>query len=329
MQQRLTFADRQWIGFWFGLGKSRRQIGQLIRRDHTVVGRELTRNRSQSGYAAESAHAYAERRTTTSHRWQKLGKDPRLKAWVVDRLLEDWSPEQIAGRLETHPSYGLKGKTVSAETVYQFIYSSEGQLLGLWKHLRRRQPQRRPVKTRRMRPTLIRDRTSIWDRPEEATNRTAFGHWESDTVEGRRSRPGGLSVQVERLSRLTHITLLTSKRSEETIDALIRTVERVPRGTVCSVTLDNGPEGARHTVLQKEYEIPTYFCDPYCSWQKGTVENTNGLIRQYFPKQFDPRQTTAHQVRWAEERLNNRPRKILNYQTPNEVFTQLSGALGS
>lgn len=325
-QQRLTFVNRQWIEFGTKLEWTSRRIGLWIDRDQSVVSRELARNDDWFGYSAERAQEYAERRLEMkSH--SKLGKDPRLKEWVVGRLSEDWSPEEIAGRLQERPPPDLLGKSLCPETIYQFVYSKEGQWLELWRNLRRRHLQRRPLRTRQARPTLIAERTSIHDRPEEVNQRTTFGHWESDTVEGRRSRPGGLSVQVERLSRFTLITLLGSKRAEETADALVRTVERVPQGAIQSVTFDNGPEGARHAVLQTEYGIHTYFADPYCSWQKGSVENMNGFIRQYFPKRFDPTTTTAAQVRVVEDRLNHRPRKCLNYLTPFERFTELSGAL--
>ncbi|MBI4022922.1 IS30 family transposase [Candidatus Berkelbacteria bacterium] len=327
-QERLTFRDRQWIEFGAALGWSCRQIGRHVRRNHSVVVRELNRNSDHFGYEADRAQHYATRREAGKSQL-KLGKDPRLKEWVVERLQEDWSPEQIAGRLRHHPPKELRDRQVCHETIYQFVYNSEGQWLDLWRCLRRRHQMRRPVRTRQTRPTLIPERTSIHLRPEAVNDRTILGHWESDTVEGRRGRPGGLSVQVERLSRFTLMTLLGSKRAEETADALVRTVERLPQGTVRSVTFDNGPEGAKHTVLQGEYGIPTYFTDPYCSWQKGTVENMNGFIRQYFPKRFDPTTTTDDQVRRAEDRLNHRPRKCLTYQTPAEVFATLSGALAS
>lgn len=327
-QQRLTFVNRQWIEFWVGLGKSGREIAQQLGRCHTDVNRELSRNSDQFGYSAERAQDYTDRRAKLKSR-PKLTKDPRLKDWVVARLGEDWSPEEIAGRLREYPPDEVQGKYVCHETIYQFVYSNEGHDFGVWRHLRRSQPTRRPHGQRHQRRTLIPERTSIHERPEEVAKRTTFGHWESDTVEGRRSRPGGLSVQVERVSRFTLLTLLGSKRADETADALIRTVERVPTGTVQSVTFDNGPEGAQHAVLRETYGISTYFADPYCSWQKGTVENTNGLIRQYFPKKFDPTTTKTEEVAYVEDRLNNRPRKCLTYRTPAEVFSTLRGALAS
>lgn len=328
-QERLTFRDRQWIEFWDGLEKGIREIGRLVGRDHSVISRELIRNGSPViPYRAETAQEYADRRMKLKSQ-PKLLRNPTLCAWVVDRLQEDWSPEEIAGRSKEYPPPELHGKTVSAETVYQSIYHDEGQFLGLWRQLRRHCPVRRQRGARQSRRILIPERTSIHDRPKEVDQRTVFGHWESDTVEGRRSRSGGLSVQTERMSRFTHITLLTSKQAGETADALVRTVERVPQGAVCSVTFDNGSEGVRHTVLKTEYGIQTFFCDPYSPWQKGTVENMNGFIRQYFPKQFDPTTATREQVQLAEHRLNHRPRKVLNYRTPYEVFTQLSGALAS
>ena len=328
-QQRLTFHDRQWIEFGRRLRWTMRKIGDWIGRDHSVVSRELDRNTHELlGYNAVRAET-ATRRREAEKSQPKLDKDPRLKAWVVARLEDDWSPDEIAGRLREHPPADLAGKYVCHETIYQFVYSDEGHDFGVWRHLRRSQPTRQPHGQRHPRRTLIPERTSIHLRPEEVNERTVFGHWESDTVEGRRSRPGGLSVQVERMSRFTLLTLLGSKRAEETADALVRTVERAPAGAVQSVTLDNGSEGAQHTVLKHEYGIQTYFADPYCSWQKGSVENMNGFIRQYFPKKFDPTTTTTEEVSYVEDRLNQRPRKCLAYQTPAEVFSTLSGALAT
>ena len=326
---RLTQEERIWIAFWHRLGKSGREIGDIVGRCHTDINRELKRNSGRLGYSADRAGNYAERRMIVSHTWTKLGKDPRLKKWVVDRLNGDWSPEQVCGRLEKYPLPELNGKRLCHETVYRFIYTNEGQRLKLWQHLRRRQSQRRPLRTRRTRPTLIPERTSIHERSEAVNERIELGHWETDTVIGRQSSKPVLSVQVERVSRLTRIRKVANTTAAETLTALERMITSVPHGTVKTLTFDNGHEGARHTVLKDRYELETYFCDPYCSWQKGTVENTNGLIRQYFRKKTDLTLITDEQVRLAENKLNTRPRKILSYATPNERFEQLSGALAS
>ncbi len=323
---RLTNKERIWIGFWKRLGKSGREIADLVGREQSVVNRELRRNRDQFGYAPERAETYTARRAA-AHSRTKLSKDPRLKAWVVERLEDDWSPEEVAGRLKNHPPSHLRGKAISMETIYQFVYSEEGRELGLWRHLRRSQPRRQPRAARRTRPTLISERTSIHDRPEEVNERTTPWHWESDSIVG----PGqpALSVQEERLSRLTRLHKVANKTADETLVAIERTVDSVPHGTVATMTFDNGGEGAKHTELRSRYDIQTYCADPYCSWQKGSVENTNGLIRQYFPKKTNFATVTDEQVKFVEDRLNNRPRKRLDFLTPNERFTQLTGALAS
>ena len=328
-QQRLTLEERIWIGFWHRLGKSGREIGFLVGRCHTDVNRELKRNRGQLGYVAGRAQEYAHRRACFSHARTKLGKDPRLKEWVVGRLREDWSPEQVCGRLAHHPPPGFRRRRLCCETVYQFIYTNEGQTLGLWRHLRRRKPRRRPIRIRHTRPTLITERTSIHDRPEVVKERIELGHWETDTVIGRQASKPSLSVQVERVTRLTRIHRVLNTTADETLAALEKTIDSVPYGLVKTLTFDNGHEGAKHMTLKDRYELQTYFCDPYCSWQKGTVENTNGLIRQYFPKKTDFTPVTNDQIQFAEDQLNSRPRKTLGYDTPNERFQQLTGALAS
>ena len=323
---RLTQNERIWIGFWKRLGKSGREIADLVGRDHTVVNRELRRNTDRLGYSPERAATYAARRVA-AHSRTKLSKDPRLKEWVVERLEDDWSPEEVAGRLAKYPPKHLRGRSISMETIYQFIYSEEGRELGLWRHLRRSQPRRQSRGMRRTRPPLIQERTSIHDRPEEVNERTTPWHWESDSIVG----PGqpALSVQEERLSRLSRLHKVANKTADETLVAIERTVDSVPAGTIATMTFDNGGEGARHTELRSRYDIATYFADPYKSWQKGSVENTNGLIRQYFPKRTNFAAVTDEQVKFVEDRLNNRPRKRLDYLTPNERFTQLAGALTS
>lgn len=325
---RLTLEERIWIAFWHRLGKSGRAIGDIIGRDHTDVNRELRRNAGQLGYVAKRAQKYAERRAQ-KHSFTKLSKDPRLKRWVIACLRDDWSPDQVSGRLVSDPPAALVGKSLCLESIYQFIYSEEGQRLKLWQHLRRHRPQRRSWRKRRTRPTLIAERTSIHERSEVVNERIELGHWETDTVIGRQASKPVLSVQVERVSRLTRIHRIANTTAEETLAALERTIDSVPHGFVKTLTFDNGHEGAKHMILQDRYELQTYFCDPYCSWQKGTVENTNGLIRQYFEKKKDLTFVTDDQVQLAENRLNNRPRKTLGYETPNERFQRLSGALAS
>lgn len=321
MVQRLTEFERQQIAAFRRQGLSVRAVARRLGRNHSVVSRELCRNAGALGYSATRAQQYAKRRGHKTNR-HILEKDPKLLDWVTARLWEDWSPEQIAGRLEKHPSPELAGKRVSYESIYRYIYAEASHL---YHRLRKAHPRRYPKSGRTPRTGPVLGKTSIWDRPQIVNDRAEIGHWEADTVEGKRTTTDHLSVHEERLTRFTRIHRIHGKGGQATLVALKATIQSVPKGFVRSVTFDNGFENTQHRKLR----IPTYFCDPYSSWQKGSVENTNGLIRQYFPKRTDFTHVTDNQIRFVENRLNNRPREILNYRTPNEMVIDLGGALNS
>lgn len=303
-----------------------REIAKRVGRDHSVVSRELSRNRSPHFvYEAGKAGYFSARRAKKTNK-RKLLKSAYLREYVVSKLRLGWSPEQISGRIRVEKPEELAGLEVSYEAIYQFIYEEEPWL---YHQLRRKKPVRRYQKTRKPQRLKIPERVSVWERPAVATNRTQIGHFESDTVVGR-GHKGYLSVQYERTIQLVRISQLNSLRSEATAEALEQTVESLPAGFVRSITFDNGNENVRHTEIKRAYNISTYFCDPGAPYQKGGVENINGLIRQYFPKWRDL-STVSHQEAYkVQERVNNRPRKKLNYQTPNEMLQQYqSGALNS
>jgi IS30 family transposase len=318
--ERLTSVEREQIASWKRRGFGVRDIARRLGRDHSVVSREVRRNAGQVlPYEAAKAQHFAERR---SHRTNRaiLEKDPELLKWVTARLWDDWSPEQIAGRLKKDPPPEVTGNYVCHESIYAYIYSAAPHL---YHRLRKAHPRRYPKHGRTPRTGPILGKTSIWDRPQLVNDRTEVGHWEADTVEGRRTTSDHLSVHEERQTRFTRIHRIHGKAGPATLAALRATMRSVPAAFAKSFTFDNGFENTQHRKLH----LPTYFCDPYSSWQKGSVENTNGLIRQYFPKRTDFTKITDKQIQFVEDRLNNRPRKILNYQTPTEAVTSLSGAL--
>ena len=321
MVTRLSEFERQQIAAFRRQGLSVRAVARRVGRDHSVVSRELCRNAGALGYSAVRAHQYAKRRGHKTNR-HVLTKDPKLLKLVTARLGDDWSPEQIAGRLEELPPVELVGKRVSYESIYRYIYAEAPHL---YHRLRKAHPRRYPKLGRKPQKTRITGRASIWERPQVVSDRAEIGHWEADTVEGKRTTSDHLSVHEERLTRLTRIHRIHGKYAPATLTALRQTIRSVPDGFVRSITFDNGLENAHHQRLR----LPTYFCDPYKSWQKGAVENTNGLIRQYFPKKTDFTKVTDNQIQFVEQRLNNRPRKILSYRTPNEIVQNLSGALNS
>jgi len=197
--------------------------------------------------------------------------------------------------------------------------------MGLYQYLVRKHKKRIRKFSRKPRNNQgILYTTPIKYRPKEINERQEFGHWESDSIVSKKSKPA-LSVQAERVSRLVRMTKINNMSANETEEVIKLQIECLGTENIKSLTFDNGGEGANHWKIRNEYHIETYFCDPYCSWQKGTVENTNGLIRRYFPKGTNFETITRQQIYDTQERLNNRPRKILEYKTPSEVWEENTG----
>lgn len=317
--QHITYYERQIIEVELRKGKSKRAIARHLGRDHRVVAREIYRNSGEVlPYTAVSA-----RRIATRHEQErtkkKLERDEDLKNHVVSELRNQVSPEQIAGTLAKYPPAHLNGKTICHETIYQYIYAGEGRYEYLYPNLRKGRPKRRKQRARKPRKITILERISIHQRPREVTLKKRFGHWESDTVVCKKQRQA-VSVQYERKSQLVRLHKVADRSSQATETALRNTIASLPQTLFRSMTFDNGGEGACHTKIRDEYGIHTYFCDAYASWQKGGVENINGLIRQYIPKNTDLQQMTDEEMYAIQEKLNNRPRKNLNYLTPNQVI---------
>lgn len=323
--QRVTFYERQVIEAKLRQKRSHRHIARFLRRDRRVIDREVERNCGDySPYTATTAQRIADQRERKRIR-KKLERDPVLRAHVVAELREDRSPEQIAGRLREQPALTpLAGKRICAETVYQYIYVGAGRFEYLYPHLRRGRHRRHRQRARTPKKVLIPARISIHERPEEVAAKSRVGHWESDTAVCRKQQ-GALSVQYERKIQLLRLHKVADRSAEETTAALHDTVASLPQDLFRTMTFDNGGEGAGHGELRQAYGIATYFCDAYASWQKGGVENMNGLIRQYIPKDAALDAMTDADIRVIQEKLNNRPRKSLNYLTPNEVIAREVG----
>lgn len=311
----LTHYDREIIAHHLNAGLSISGIARLINRDRSVVWREVRRNKGQlHPYVAAKAHHFSTRRAKRNT-WSKLTQHPRLWQYVERRLRTGWSPEQIAGRLKNHPPPSLGGLTISYEAIYQHIYTHAPHL---YHYLRKQHPTRRKPRSRQSQVTIP-DRVSIWERPAVVTERVEPGHLETDLMFGRRATTA-LSVQVERVTKVLSLARLDRHTAAENLEALKHTVETLPTGFVKSVTFDNGSENVHHRTLTDEYGVSTYFCDTYKGWQKGTVENSIGLLREYIPKGCDLTQLDQVTLYRIQETLNNRPRKQLNYQTPNEAL---------
>ncbi|QFT85261.1 Integrase core domain protein [Halomonas sp. THAF12] len=247
---------------------------------------------------------------------------PSMIAAVVDRLREEWSPEQISSFMAP-----LSGVGVSHQWIYSLIWDDKAHGGDLWQHLR--QPKRRSKHRAQAKSAglgKIPNRVGIEHRSAEVDDRRFIGHWEGDTVvQGHKQ--SGLVTLVERRSGYLLAARLPRLSAELTQKAMIRLL-KPRRGAVQTITLINGSEFADHETVAQAVTAATYFCDPYCSGQRGTNENTNGLIRQYFPKGTDFRRVTDAKLRKVVEKLNDRPRKRLEYRTPAQVFLgEYSGAL--
>lgn len=330
--QVLTSVQRQWIEFLNNKGKGPREIGRFLKRNHTVIGRELKRNtKPGKKYSAVTAQKLADFKARKTNK-RKLDKDRELHDYVVRKIKEGLSPDEVAGELKNYPPKTLLGKTISYEAIYDYIYNGEGKWEGLYHHLRKKHRQRRKKCGRKKQKIAIPERISIHLRPEVVNERKREGDWETDTVKFTKQK-ASLSVQYERKLMLARIHKVKDGTAEETQTAISKSIESLPQELFLSLTWDNGKEGVCHTKIRDGYNIETYFCDPYASWQKGGVENLNGLIREYLPRETDMATITDEDIYRIQERLNNRPRKKLGYLSPNKAlvaFTkQLTGALNS
>jgi len=324
---KLTYFERQVLESGLRVGKSVRAIARCLNRDYRVLQREANRHTPTHGpYTAALAQAKTKTREQNRH-LPKLAqpKHQGLKEYITSRLREDLSPEQIAGVLANQPPPELRGAVVCAETIYQYVYGDEGRKQRLHQHLRRAHKKRQQRWARKARSSPIPQRISIHLRPEGINARASLGHWESDTLEGKRGTQGNVSVQYERKFQLARLHKLTGKTAGETEAAIRQSVRSLPEELWQSITFDNGREGATHLNLTHDFHLATYFCDPYASWQKGGVENLNGLIRQYLPKGADLSRLTEDYLYAIQERLNNRPRKSLNYLSPNQALARELG----
>lgn len=318
--KQFTLEDREILEDLLRRGVSYRGIGLRLHKSHSSIGDEIKRNNCVDGrYRSVQAHKKARIRNIQKRRRPKIEISPGLKLFIVCKILcEQWSPEQIDRVLRIKSG----GKVViSHETIYQFIYSEEGKKLKLYQHLRRKKrPERQPCGIRKRRHT-IKDRVSIHRRHEKIDKRQEFGHWETDLMIFSNQK-FVLAVTVERLTRYTIATILPNKTALEMKSALARVILDSGQLNVKSITFDNGSENVLHHELKYEFpELETYFCDPYCSWQKGLVENTNGLLRQYFPRSIDLGRISQREMDLVVTKINNRPRKCLHFISPSLSFS--------
>lgn len=316
---RMTKQERDRIAVLRSRGLTWRLIAHRLGRSHSSLLREWRRNGRGRLYLSHRAQEQAVHRLRESHRRKRL-KTYALREDVETLLRQGWSPEIIAGRLARQ----MGRPVISHEAIYQWIYAEARYLIGC---LVRSHPKRWPryYSPHAKRGRRIPERVPIAQRPLEAQTRQQSGHWETDLLVDRGS--GALQVTVERQTRYTRVQKLSRKTAAVSSAALFQIFSSVPKPLRRSVTYDNGPENVEHLRLAP-LGLRSYFCEPYHSWEKGTVENTNGLLRRFLPKKTDLATISPERIREIESWLNNRPRKCLGFQTPAEAFSAL-GAIAA
>jgi IS30 family transposase len=305
--KQLTQEQRYQIKALLKTRQSKPEIAAVVGVDRSTIYREIKRNRGQRGYRPKQAHhkALARRkgkakRRITSQDWQR----------VEEKLREDWSPEQISGRLKE------TGLAVSAEWIYLHVYADKRAGGDLWKHLRQ-QKKRRKRASGRDRRGKIPNRVGIEERPEIVEQRKRLGDWEGDTIIGK-GHCGAILTLVDRKSGYLLLGRLPKRSAERVAQQATRLLGSVPHQE--TLTLDNGKEFAKHEQIATQTGIEIYFARPYASWERGSNENTNGLIRQYLPKERRLDDLEDQELQAIMTTLNHRPRKRLDFRTPHEVF---------
>ena len=305
--KHLSQAERYQIHALMKAGHDQSQIAKLLDRHKSTISRELSRNTGSRGYRPKQACEMS------ADRAQNSRNAPTVEPWVREAacalLCIQWSPEQIASQLP-----------ISHETVYQHVYADKAQGGTLWKHLRCQKQKRKRYASGRDRRGQIPNRRPLSERPLHIEARRQVGHWECDTVIGA-SHKGAVVTMVERKSGYAVMAKVEKKTSELVSSAIVDKLQPLA-ARVKTLTFDNGKEFAGHAHIDQQLQSTAYFARPFASWERGSNENLNGLLRQYVPKKRAMSTVTDEEIRMIQNRLNNRPRKRLGFKTPAEVFHQ-------
>jgi IS30 family transposase len=316
----LRFGEREEISRGLAAGDSLHVIAKRLNRAVSTVSQEVARHGGRRGYRA----AHADSEAWESARRPKLcllSQNQQLQRIVAAKLQQDWSPQQIAGWLRDHYP-GHPEMWVSHETIYRTLFvqargALKRELVGHLRTKRRYRRSRHATYRGQGRGAIV-DAVSIRERPAEVEDRAVPGHWEGDLVEG--SRGTYIATLVERQSRFVVLVKLSEKNTEAVVDALIRAVRKLPTALRNSLTWDRGAELAHHATFTVATDVKVYFCDPSSPWQRGSNENTNGLLRQYYPKGKDLSTVSQAQLDTVARKLNTRPRETLNWKTPAYIL---------
>ena len=314
---RVTYEDRIKIKLLLQHGKSEAEIAFEIGKHRSTVNREIKRNSGGRGYRVKQAQALAESRESSKHKSYKMD-DEVLMAEVIELLKKKWSPEQISNRFK------LEEKTsISAETIYKYVYEDKRKGGELWKNLRRSRRKRKHRFPNEERRGRIKNALPIIERSMAANKRKELGHWERDTMIGL-DRKTAILVLVDRKSRFNRFVKLNRRLATNVTTKTIMALKDLP---LASVTNDRGLEFADHEKCSEMLGVKIFFCDPYSSSQRGTNENRIGILRQYFPKKTDLKNVTPQMIKKVEFEINNRPMKCLDWKTPYEVMMEENVAL--
>lgn len=312
---QLNLEEREKIFKLRQNGVGIKSIARIINRDKSTISRELKRNRYTDSivYLPDKANNMAKERKYTLK--PKIDRFPDLKSYIMTKLKQKWSPDSIAGRLKVD---GVV--KVSAETIYQYIYSDKNRELGLHNYLAYKNKKRNQRYGRKTRKIIIPERISIHARSEEANKRKEMGHFEADLTFCKGSRSANIMVITERKTRYSFFIKNDSKKANEIGKNLFNVLATIPMSIRKSVTFDNGTEFVNHRLIRDFLGIKTYFCDPHSPWQKGQVEKTNAMLHRFISKKSSLSTLDEKSLEDIQNQFNNIPRKVLNYRTSTEIF---------
>ena len=316
--RHLCLAEREELSIGINSGKKILDIATAMGRDSSTLYREMIRNNAQVNnvqYRANRAQLRTDERKKHSHARERL-KNPALKKYIIRKLKEEWTPELIVGKIQLDKP-GLK---TNHESIYLWIYNDRRDLIKYLPRAHRIRQKRSSIKNKRC--IRVQDRTMIEMRPNKIEDRNEEGHWEADTAVSRQSK-AAITAAVERKTRFLIVKKIKCKTSDCMHNALVASLKELPKNLRKTITYDNGTENANHILTDDVLQTKSYFCNPYHSWEKGSIENRIGMIRKYFPKKTDWVLITQRQIDKVVNKINTRPMKCLGFKTPKEVFVAL------
>jgi transposase, IS30 family len=314
MACHLTLQEREMVSEMHHAHTQQVEIARRLGRHPSTISRELRRNRSRNGYWAAAAQQKADTRRS-ERPWTCKMERPEIARYVRERLRQYWSPDEIAGRSRFDFPNSLR-RRVSRQTIYTWIHEQQAAGANWRRYLRRLGHVRRRSENRGRLPACV----SIEGRPTVVDRRARYGDWEGDTVVGR-AQQGGAVTLVDRKSGYLLLGKVPDRHASTVHEAIKELFQPLPARLRRTLTLDNGKEFAEHELFAAEIALRVYFAEPYCAWQRGTNENTNGLVRQFFPKGSDMAHIPKQRFEKVQHLLNNRPRKRLGYRTPLEILS--------